>query len=99
MADAQSTPRTDPRASIAVPGASAIRAAHLVGGYGERAVLHDVSIEVEPGEMLAIVGPNGAGKSTLLRLLSGSLDPWQGTVELLGTPLASFERRALARRL
>src|SRR5271154_2470132 len=97
--NAQDTPRTAPHTATAVPGAPALRAAHLVGGYGERAVLHGVSLAVEPGEMLAIVGPNGAGKSTLLRLLGGSLNPWQGTVELLGAPVASFDRRALARRL
>src|SRR6266404_6126655 len=90
MASAQDTPRTAPQASVTVSGAPALRASNLVGGYGERAVLHGVSLAVEPGEMLAIVGPNGAGKSTLLRLLGGSLKPWQGTVELLGAPLASF---------
>jgi iron complex transport system ATP-binding protein len=99
MASAQDTPRTAPQTTAAVAGAPALRASNLVGGYGERAVLHGVSLAVEAGEMLAIVGPNGAGKSTLLRLLGGSLKPWQGTVELLGAPLDSFERRALARRL
>jgi ABC-type multidrug transport system ATPase subunit len=90
-------PRTAQQAQAAIPAAPALRASQLVGGYGERAVLHGVSLAIEPGEMLAIVGPNGAGKSTLLRLLGGSLRPWQGTVELLGAPLASFERRAPAR--
>ena len=98
-ATAQETPATAPQASAAIARKPALCASQLVGGYGERSVLHGVSLTVEPGEMLAIVGPNGAGKSTLLRLLSGSLTPWQGTVELLGAPLASFERRALARRL
>jgi ABC-type multidrug transport system ATPase subunit len=90
MPSAQDTPRTAPQATAAVAGAPALRASNLVGGYGERAVLHGVSLAVEAGEMLAIVGPNGAGKSTLLRLLGGSLRPWQGTVELLGAPLDSF---------
>jgi ABC-type cobalamin/Fe3+-siderophores transport system ATPase subunit len=62
-------------------------------------VLRRVSLEVNPGELLAIVGPNGAGKSTLLKLLGGTLEPWDGEVELLGRPLKSFDRRALARSL
>ena len=77
----------------------ALRASQVVGGYGGRAVLHGVSLEVNAGEMLAIVGPNGAGKSTLLRILGGSLRAWQGEVEVLGAPLGSLDRRALARRI
>ena len=77
----------------------AIRAIDLTAGYGDRAVLHGVSIEVHAGELLAIVGPNGAGKSTLLRILGGALRPWSGTVELEGRPLDEYDRRAIARRL
>jgi iron complex transport system ATP-binding protein len=79
--------------------AVAIRASNLTAGYGERAVLHGVSIEVHAGELLAIVGPNGAGKSTLLKNLSGAVRPWSGTVELEGRPLGEYDRRAIARRL
>ncbi|HXR23880.1 MAG TPA: ABC transporter ATP-binding protein [Candidatus Binataceae bacterium] len=77
----------------------AIRAINLTAGYGDRAVLHGVSIDVHAGELLAIVGPNGAGKSTLLRILGGTLRPWSGTVELEGRPLGEYDRRAIARRL
>lgn len=77
----------------------AIRAINLTAGYGDRAVLHGVSIAVHAGELLAIVGPNGAGKSTLLKNLSGALRPWSGTVELEGRPLGEYDRRAIARRL
>ncbi|HVA69543.1 MAG TPA: ABC transporter ATP-binding protein [Candidatus Binataceae bacterium] len=76
-----------------------LSARDLTGGYGDRAVLHSVSLDAAPGEMLAIVGPNGAGKSTLLRILAGSLRPWKGAVELMGAPLESYERRTLARSL
>ena len=81
------------------PRAPALRASGVVGGYDGRSVLHDVSLEVAPGELLAIVGPNGAGKSTLLRILGGSLRPWQGKVDLLGAPLDSYPRREVARRM
>jgi branched-chain amino acid transport system ATP-binding protein len=42
----------------------------LAAGYGELAVLHDIVLEVLPGELVAVLGPNGAGKSTLLRAIS-----------------------------
>jgi iron complex transport system ATP-binding protein len=84
---------------LADPRAVAIRAINLTAGYGERPVLHGISIDVHAGELLAIVGPNGAGKSTLLRILSGALRPWSGSVDLEGRPLIEYDRRAIARRL
>ncbi|HKD66927.1 MAG TPA: ABC transporter ATP-binding protein [Candidatus Binataceae bacterium] len=71
----------------------------LVAGYHGRKVLHEVSLQVAAGELLAVVGPNGAGKSTLLKVLSGNFDPWDGVVKLEGRPLHEYDRRAVARRL
>ena len=51
-------------------------------------VLHEVSFELLPGSLTALVGQNGAGKSTLLRLLHGQLKPSQGHINLNGEPLA-----------
>lgn len=68
-------------------------------GYGETPVLRSVSLELRPGETVALVGPNGAGKSTVLRLLSRVLRPQGGELELDGASLAKLPRRALARRL
>ena len=46
--------------------------------HGTRALIDDVSINLQPGEMISLIGPNGAGKSTLLRLLTGFLMPEAG---------------------
>ncbi len=78
-------------------GGIAIRASSIRAGYGSNEVLHSVTFEVSPGEIFAIVGPNGSGKSTLLKALLGSMRLRGGTVELLGDPLGSYDRRALAR--
>ncbi len=87
------------RECLGAPDAVALRAIKLTAGYGNRAAVREVSIDVRRGELLAIVGPNGAGKSTLLRALSGALRPWSGTIELASRPLAEYDRRALARRM
>ena len=67
--------------------------------YGERSILADVSLAVGRGERLALVGPNGAGKSTLLRALTGVLLPRSGAVELDGVPIATVDRRTVARTI
>jgi iron complex transport system ATP-binding protein len=57
--------------------------------YGSRRVLHDVSLNVQSGEVLALIGPNGAGKSTLIRAASGVI-PYTGHVRTNGDDFASL---------
>ena len=64
---------------------------------GGAAILDDVSLRLEPGEMLGLIGPNGAGKSTLLKVLCGLEQPARGTVRLDGRRLGEIDRRVLAR--
>ena len=65
----------------------------------QRAVLRDLSLEIPPGTITAILGPNGSGKTTLLRLLLGVLRPQQGRILLEGRPQGSYSRRELSRLL
>ncbi|MCO8272340.1 ABC transporter ATP-binding protein [Actinoplanes sp. TRM 88003] len=63
----------------------------LTAGYGAAPVLHDVSLTVEPGQIVAVLGANGAGKSTLLRTLSGLLPATSGRVTFDGQDLRGIK--------
>jgi len=56
---------------------------NLSVSYGPRHILHDISLNVQTGEVLALIGPNGAGKSTLIRAASGVI-PYEGHVRTNG---------------
>jgi branched-chain amino acid transport system ATP-binding protein len=58
---------------------------NLCTSYGLIEVLHNVSIEVEKGEIVSILGSNGAGKSTLLKTISGILSPTKGSISFENT--------------
>jgi len=59
---------------------SLIAARNVSAGYGANMVLRDVSLAVDPGEIVTVVGPNGSGKTTLLRLLIGAARPTSGQI-------------------
>ncbi|PCK08837.1 MAG: heme ABC transporter ATP-binding protein [Alteromonadaceae bacterium] len=67
-------------------------------------ILQDISLELKPGEIVAIIGPNGAGKTSLLNTISAEVPANQGEINLCGQPLEHWQKsaankRALARHL
>ncbi|GAA0365699.1 ATP-binding cassette domain-containing protein [Actinoallomurus spadix] len=64
---------------------AALRTTGLTAGYGDVAVVHDLDLEVHPGEIVALMGANGAGKTTALLTAAGALRPLGGDLEVLGT--------------
>jgi ATP-binding cassette subfamily B protein len=73
-----------------------IRYEDVTFGYDPgRPVLHDVTFEARPGEVVAIVGPTGAGKTTLMNLLIRFFDPWSGRITIDGVDLRDMRHRSL----
>ena len=66
-------------------------------GTGELKVFENLSLEVRPGERLAIIGASGSGKSTLLHLLGGLDRPSKGSIYFGNKNIATFSDRELAR--
>ena len=69
----------------------------LKSGYSGVAVVRDLDLHVDAGEVVALLGPNGAGKTTTLLTVSGFLPVLGGSVDLFGRPVASRSRHSLAR--
>ena len=70
---------------------------NLNAGYGRVPVLHDISLDVRPGEVVLVLGGNGAGKSTLLRSIAGFIKPTRGTVMLEGRDITGQSPEVNAR--
>lgn len=66
---------------------------------GSRTVVHDVSLSVGHGELVALVGPNGAGKTSLIQAMCGLLKPDAGRIRLEGADLVTLDPRDRARAL
>ena len=81
---------TETRAPTPAPAETGVRADRVTLGWQDRAVVAGASLEVRPGERVAVIGPNGCGKSTLAATLVRFIDPLAGTVTLGGTGLEAL---------
>jgi ABC-2 type transport system ATP-binding protein len=77
-------------------GQSALASDGLSKSYGRTVGVDDVSLRVEPGELLGFLGPNGAGKTTFIRLALGLLRPSGGSIAVMGHDIANDRMAALA---
>jgi ABC-type Fe3+/spermidine/putrescine transport system ATPase subunit len=63
---------------------TSLRIDNVTAGYAGTPVLHDLSLEVNSGELIALLGPSGCGKTTILKLVAGLLEPQRGSIYLAG---------------
>jgi len=70
----------------------------LTAGYNGTPAVRELSLTVQPGEVVALLGANGAGKTTTLRAISGTVRPMGGEIRFCGDSLAKIAPQALVRR-
>ena len=90
-----------PSAGSAVATAAAkplLRLQNVESAYGPIKAIRGVSLQVQPGEIAAVLGSNGAGKTTILKTISGILDPRRGSVEFDGHDITANDPAAIVRR-
>jgi ATP-binding cassette subfamily B protein len=99
LAEAPSAPEP-PNAGVLAPIRGQLTLRHVSFGYSpDRLVLHDVDLQIEPGQMVAFVGPTGAGKSTIAKLVSRFYDPVAGQVLIDGQPIDAITLDSLRRQV
>jgi branched-chain amino acid transport system ATP-binding protein len=74
-----------------------LRVRGIDASYGRTRVLHDVTIEIRPREVVTVLGSNGTGKSTLLRAISGLLRPGAGKIEFAGRRIDRLHPKTIVR--
>jgi branched-chain amino acid transport system ATP-binding protein len=77
--------------------APVIQVANLVAGYGGVSVLHGITLEVRPSQVVALLGANGAGKSTTLMSIAGAVTPTRGHVALNSVDVSKMRPHRIAR--
>ncbi len=98
--DTRSTVQDEPNADVMPPALGHISFENVSFTYdGEAHVLHNVSLDVKAGEILALVGPSGAGKSTIFNLIPRFYDPTEGLIRLDGYDLRSVTQHSLREQI
>ncbi|MGJ3249839.1 MAG: ATP-binding cassette domain-containing protein [Elainellaceae cyanobacterium] len=82
--------------SLPMVGEPLLKVQHLMSGYHSLKVLHDVSLTVHSGELVAVIGANGAGKSTLLKSIVNLIHPDDGQIEMDGRSLSHISSHQMA---
>jgi ABC-type multidrug transport system ATPase subunit len=83
------------RTNIHAPApASALHVNNISKSYGTSPALDPITIEVSPGERIALIGHNGSGKTTMMRIAAGLLDATEGSVSIYGHASGSLSARA-----
>jgi len=75
-----------------------LKVEQVVAGYGKLEILHGVTLEVRPGEIVSVIGPNGAGKSTTFKTIVGFLHPKSGRILFDGSEITGFRPDQILRR-
>jgi ATP-binding cassette subfamily C protein CydC len=88
------------QATTQASGQAALTLSNISFGYADNAPLaiRDLSLDITPGEHIALLGRTGCGKSTLLQLLTRAWDPQHGTIQLNGQPLDQYSEADLRAR-
>jgi branched-chain amino acid transport system ATP-binding protein len=87
-----------PTSADSPAGEPLLAADGIHAGYGKLEILHDVSLQVRPGEIVSIIGPNGAGKSTAFKSIVGLLRPRAGTVRFKDQDITGLRPDLVLRR-
>src|SRR5690606_36674064 len=61
--------------------------------FGERTLWHNLNLDVQPGEFIAVLGPNGSGKTSMVRTILGKQRLTSGSISLFGSPVATGNRK------
>jgi ABC-2 type transport system ATP-binding protein len=88
---------TSTRGGAVIESQVAVRLAGVTRRFNDTVAVEDLDLEIPSGSVVGVVGPSGSGKTTTIRMITGSLAPTTGKVEVLGDDPRSFHRRTRER--